>query len=322
MKRREFIRGIAGAAATWPIIAGAQQPGVPEAGLLVSGDNALVRTLREGLREHGWIEGQNLILHVRWTEAKQERAQAIAAEFASMQLAVIIAPATGQYEEVRRATSTTPIVFCTHGDPVGTGHAVSLSRPGGNMTGLSLLHDALSAKKLEILLEAIPTVRRIAILFDPTVLTAAINRGAVETIAVRMGIATSFIEMRTPDAIASAFEKAKTESVDAVFVLPSNFTYFHREELSRLALLYKMPGMFSYLEDTRAGALVAYAPDLTDTYRRCAGYVDKILRGANPAELPIQQATAFKLAINMRTAAELGLAIPASLLARADEVIE
>jgi putative ABC transport system substrate-binding protein len=320
MRHRDLLSLVV--AAGWSLAAQAQQPGVPQAGLLVSGDNALVRTLREGLREHGWIEGQNLILHVRWTEARQERAQAIAAEFALMQLAVIIAPATGQYEEARRATSTTPIVFCTHGDPVGTGHAISLARPGGNMTGLSLLHDALSAKKVEILLEAIPTVRRIAILFDPTVATAAINRKAVETVAVRLGIATSFIEMRTPDAIGRAFENAKTESVDAVFVLPSNFTYFHREELSRLALFYKVPSMFSYLEDTRAGGLVAYAPDLTDTYRRCAGYVDKILRGANPAELPIQQPTTFKLAINMRTAAELGVTIPPSLLARADEVIE
>jgi len=291
-------------------------------GLLSTGDNPLTLALRDGLRERGWIESSNIILHTRWTEGKQDRAQAMAAELVSMGVAVIVAPSAGSYEEARRATSSIPIVFCTHGDPIGTGHVASLARPGGNMTGLSLLQDVVNEKKIEILFEAVPTIRRLGVLLNPSVATAATNTKAVEHALQRLNRTAVLVDVRTEDDLDGAFEKLRKEKADALFVIGSAFMYLHRYELSRLALQHQLPSMFPFIENAQAGGLMTYAPDLPDNYRRCAGYVDKILRGANPADLPIEQPTVFKLVINTRTAAALGVMIPPTLLARADEVIE
>jgi ABC-type uncharacterized transport system substrate-binding protein len=324
--RREFITLLGGAAA-WPIAASGQQPAkLPRIGFLglapASTFATRVNALRTGLRDLGYVEGKNIVIEFKWARTVDELPN-LAADFVRTRVDIIFAPVSTFVAPARLATNTIPIVFASHADPIGLGHVASLARPGGNVTGLSMLLTELSVKELEILKEAAPRASRFGVIWNPTTPSHVPAMRAVESAGNTLGIELHEFPMRAIEESEQVFASMTQAKVEGFLVLASPASYSERgERLGQLALKYHLPGMFGFEENAQAGGLMSYSADVLDLYRRSAAYIDKILRGANPAELPVEQASKYKLVINLKTAKALGLEVPPSLLARADEVIE
>jgi putative ABC transport system substrate-binding protein len=325
VKRRVFITLLGGAAVAWPLAARAQQPAkVARIGHLDLGPPfaraSRVEALRAGLRDLGWIEGKNIVIEFRWADGVQQLHE-LAAELVRMNVDVIFAPSSTMVEPARQATKTIPIVFSNHADPIGTGHVASLSRPGGNITGLSELATDLDAKAMELLKEAVPATR-IGVLWNPTTPSQVPGLQSVRAAGEKLGLALHIVPAARTDEFDAALASMARESVGSVFVVPSPLTLMQRAPLAELALKHRLPTMFGARENVEAGGLMSYGADRHDLVRRAALYIDKILKGAKPADLPVEQASKYQLVINLKTARALGLELPPTLLARADEVIE
>jgi putative ABC transport system substrate-binding protein len=321
MRRREFITLIGGAA-TWPLAARAQPRAKPTVGLLVPGRRSMwgewAAAFVQRLRELGWIEGRSVAIDYRWAE---ERFDEIAAEFVRLNVDVIVTAGTPAILAAKKATSLIPIVFAAAADPVGAGLVASLAGPVGNITGLSLLMPDLAGKRIELLREVIPALRALAIMGNVgnrgTVLEIAEVQAAAET----LGLEVAKFEIRRAEDIAPAFETLKGRA-GALYIVSDPLVVSDRGRINTLALGVQMPTLYSVEENVRAGGLLSYGPNRSEMWRRAADFVDKILRGAKPAEIPIEQPTKLKLVINLKTARALGLTIPDKVLALADEVIE
>ena len=325
MKRREFMLAFGGAVASMPLAARAQQPGKSATiGLLASSTAAAELSRRAalvaGLAELGWAEGSNLTIDYRAAEGIVERAGEIAAEFARLKVDVIVLAGDAQCLAAKRAAPDIPIVLAAAGDPVGNGLVASLARPGGSVTGFSAQSTDTAGKRIELLREIVPNLRRLAILRNSSNPLVSLESGAVQSAARILGIETVSPEFRRAEDIPSAIEALKGNA-DGLYVCVDPLMIANRARINTLALAARLPVVHSYRDNLGEG-LISHGPDLLDLYRRAAGLVDKILRGAKPADLPVEQATKFELVINLKTAKALGLTVPPTLLGRADEVIE
>jgi putative tryptophan/tyrosine transport system substrate-binding protein len=326
MKRREFVSFLGGAAAAWPIAARAQQPAKPPTiGFLgpstPSAMSSWVAAFAQRLRELGWIEGRTVVVEYRWAEGRSERLAEIAAEFVRLKVDVIVTYATPPVIAARQATAVIPIVSAVMGDPVGTGLVASLARPGGNVTGLSVLTPDLAGKRLELLREVVPGLRSLACLANVSNPITALEVGKVQAAARTLGLDVVTLEIRRPEDIAPAFETLKGHA-QALYVAGDPLVLTSRVRINTLALVARLPAIYNQRDYVEAGGLMCYGVNWPDLFRRAADYADKILRGAKPADMPVEQPTRFDLVINLTTAKALGLTVPPTLLARADEVIE
>ncbi len=322
MRRRDFISLLGGAAAAWPLAARAQQPAkVPRIGYLASTpDNLRTEAFRQGLRELGYIEGQNIVIEYRIAEG-YGRLPDLVSELVRLKVAVIFARSTAAVEAARKVTTTIPIVSVS-ADPVREGFAASLRRPGGNITGLANFTSELAGKRLQLLKEVIPKLSRVAVLWFPDNPSAALRMRETDAAASALGIKLEPVEVRRPNDFEPAFLAMEKQRVDAFVPLRSNLINLNRKRIVELAAKNRLAAMYDDREFSEAGGLMSYGTMLADLDRRAATYVDKILRGTKPTDLPIEQPTKFELLINLKTAKALGLEIPPTLLARADEVIE
>jgi putative tryptophan/tyrosine transport system substrate-binding protein len=325
MRRRAFVT-LLGAAAAWPLAARAQQPAkLPTVGYLGSATPAtqghLVAAFVQRLRELGWIEGRTIAIEYRWAEGRTERAAEIAAEFVRRKVEVIVTSGTAVIVAAMQATSVTPIVFAAAGDPVGTGLVASLARPGGNVTGLSIQQTDVASKRLELLREVVPGLRRLAILANVGGPAVVLDMREVQATARTLGLEVITSEIQRGEDIVPAFE-ALNGRADALYVCIDPLVITHRIRINTLALAAQLPTTHASREFVEAGGLMSYGANFPDLYRRAADYVDKILRGAKPGDIPVEQSTKFDLIINLTTAKALGLTIPESFLVRADGVIE
>jgi putative ABC transport system substrate-binding protein len=330
MQRREFIGLLGGAAAAssnlWPLAARAQQPGkLPTIGFMgastPSTDGPWVAAFVQRLHELGRVEGRTVAIEYRWAEGRTERAAEIAAEFVRLKVDVIVATGAAFVVVAKQATSVIPNVFAVAGDPVGTGLVASLARPGGNVTGLSVQAFDLTGKRLEILREVVPGLRRLAIMANTGNPSAVLQIGEAHAAARTLGLDVVTLEIRRAEDIAPAFDTLKGRA-EALYVANEPLVMTYRVRISTLALGARLPTIFGAREHVEAGGLMSYAPNFPDLFRRAGDYVDKILRGAKPGDLPVEQPTKFDFVINLMTAKAIGLTVPSSLLARADEVIE
>jgi putative tryptophan/tyrosine transport system substrate-binding protein len=325
VRRRELIAPLGGVAAAWPLGARAQQPGkLPTIGFLVSGTPSShgpwVTGFVQRLRELGWIEGRTIAIEYRWAEARADRAAEIAAEFVRLKVDVIVTSATAVIVAVMQATSVIPIVFAAAGD-VSTGLVASLARPGGNVTGLSMQQTDLAAKRLELLREVVPGLRRLAILANVGGPAVVLDMREVEAAARTLGLEVITAEIQRGEDIVPAFE-ALNGRADALYVCIDPLVNSHRIRINTLALAARLPTSYANREAVEAGGLMSYGANQADLYRRAADYVDKILRGAKPGDIPVEQPRKFDLVINLTTAKALRLTIPEAFLLRANEVLE
>jgi putative tryptophan/tyrosine transport system substrate-binding protein len=324
--RREFITLLGGAAAAWPLAARAQQAGkIHTIGVLSPGSSAgslANLAFPNALRELGWIEGKHVAFERRWAENQLERLPELAAQLVRLNVDVILAVGTLGPLAAKRATSTIPIVMTAAGDPVGSGLVASLARPGGNVTGMSLMAPDLGGKRLELLKELLPRLARVAVLWNAANPYPAIVFKETQAAGRTLGIEVQSLEVRGPDDFDGAFAAARQQHPDALIAVEDPLTFTYRRRIADFAVANQLPSLHGLREDVEAGGLISYGANLADLFRRAAYYVDKILKGAKPADLPVQQPTKFELVINLKTARALGLTVPPTLLARADEVIE
>ena len=276
----------------------------------------------KALREHGYIEGKNLVVEWRFAEGSFERLTGLAADLVQVKVDVIVAVASAAISAAKNATGTIPIVMATTGDPVGSGFVKSLARPGGNITGLSNMGGDTGAKLLDLLLTAVPKVSRVGVLVTPTSTTYRAISESIRAGAQNKDVTVLLTEARTPQEIEPAFDMMARGGAGGVIVGAAPLFALHRPQIAQLAIKYEMPSIFGNRAYVEAGGLMSYGYELTENYLRAAGYVDKILKGAKPGDLPVEQPTGLELVINLKTAKALGLAIPQSLLLRADEVIQ
>jgi putative ABC transport system substrate-binding protein len=327
--RRAFIGTVAGGLLAAPLAAGAQQA---EKGArvgflatsLATGPH-LTEAFRQGLRDLGYVEGRNVVIEYRDAQGKIERLPALAAELVALKVDVIVAPNTPAALAAKQATRTLPIVFVGAGEPVASGLVTSLARPGGNVTGLSVVSPELVGKWLELLTQAVPEVSRVAVLRQPGAMDEQTEKDMLkgaEVAARALGVRLQFVEARSPADFERAFSDMTRERAGALTVRPAPMFVSGRRRLVDLAAKNRLPAVYPWREFVDAGGLMAYGPNLADLYRRAAPYVDRILKGAKPGNLPVEQPTKFELVINLKTAKALGLTIPPSLLQRADQVIE
>jgi len=325
LDRRTFVCTLTGSLLAAPLAAAAQQAGrVYRIGVLMNkaSDPAESRQwqgLWLGLRERGWIQGENLLIELREAEGNSSRVPELAADLVRRKMDLIVTRGSLFTGAVKAATSSIPIVFIAHADPVGTGHVASLARPGGNITGLAILQTELGAKGLEILRSVGPTITRIAVLWHPGTPSAAPGLKALEEPARRLRLELQPVGARSPAELEGAFAAMARARAQGVVVLATPIFFGERQ---RLGELHRLPTMFQIRDYAEAGGLMSYGADLADLYRRAAIPVDKILKGAKPGDIPIEQPTKFELIINLKTAKALGLTIPPSLLQRADQLIE
>jgi putative ABC transport system substrate-binding protein len=326
VKRREFISLLGGAAA-WPLAARAQQAAMPVIGFLHSsspdayGDR--LRAFRQGLKDSGFVEGENVAVIYRWAENQLGRLPELATDLVRRQVAVIVAPATGIARAAKAATSAIPIVFIAGEDPVRLGLVANLARPGGNLTGVNFFATELAAKRLELLRELVPGVIRIAVLVNPTdaeVADATVRD--VEAAARAMALQIQVLNASTNREIDATFASFARERPDALFVGSGPFWIDRRVQLALLAVLHRVPATYHGRDIVEVGGLISYGASLRDAYRQVGVYSGRILKGTKPADLPVVQSSKFELVINAQTARMLGLEVPPTLLARADEVIE
>ena len=324
--RRTFLAGTGTVLLAAPFAAEAQQAAkVARIGYLGTASNSdMSSAFRQGLRELGWVEGQNIVIDYRSAEGRVDRLPDLAAELVRLKVDIIVAAGgTPPAAAAKSATGTIPIVMIGVGYPVGLGFIASLARPGGNVTGLSFsVGPELFGKELELLKETVPKVRRVAILSNPGNPAHPFNIRELNVAARSLGVQLQFLEARGPNEFDGAFAAMAKERVGALLVLPDGMFNLQRTRLADLAARSRLPAAYGYREHVEAGGLMSYGPSLLDLFRRAATYVDKILKGAKPADLPVEQPTKFELLINLKAAKALGLTIPPSLLARADEVIQ
>jgi putative tryptophan/tyrosine transport system substrate-binding protein len=321
-RRRDFITLVGGITAAWPLTARAQQPAkLPTIGFLgaatASARSQWVAAFVQRLRELGWIEGRTVAIEYRWAEGRSERFAEIAAEFVRLKVDVIITYATPPAIAAKEATAVIPIVCAVMGDPVGAGLVASLPRPGGNVTGLSNQSADLAGKRVEHLREVVPGLRRLAVLANVSNPVSGVEMGEVQA----LGLDVVTLEIRRGEDIAPAFETLKGRA-QALYVAGDPLMITNRVRINTLALGARLPTTYNQREFVEAGGLMSYGPNFPDLFRRAGDYVDKILRGTKPADIPVEQPTKFDLVINLTTAKALGLEVPPTLLARADEVIE
>jgi putative ABC transport system substrate-binding protein len=327
VRRREFIVALGGAAATvWPLAARAQQQAkLPTIGFLgansPSAMNHLVTAFVQRLREIGWSERRNVTIEYRWLEGRNERYTEIMGEFVRLNVDVIVVHGTAAAVAAKQVTSVIPIVFAVAVDPVGNGLVASLARPGGNVTGLSQQAADLAGKRLELLREVLPGLRRLAILANVGNPGGVLEMAEVQAAASTLGIELAPFEIRRAEDMAPAFEALKGRA-EAIYVCGDPLVFTNRTRINTLALVARMPTIFNFREHVEVGGLMSYGPNFPDLFRRAADFVDKILRGAKPGDIPVEQPTKFDLVINLTTAKALGIPIPESFLLRADEVIE
>ena len=333
MKRREFIALIGGAAvssAACPLGARTQQlaSAVRRIGFLLPGGarttavRGQLEAFREGLKEYGWVEGQNISVEYRFAEGKEDALPGIAAELVQSRLDVVVAEGTAATRAAKTVTQTVPIVMATSADPVGTGLVASLNRPGGNITGVSLQTGELSGKRLQLLTEIVPGLARVAVLSNPLNPSIALVLEQTKAAAQSLGLEIHVVEVQAPDKFESAFAAVTAARAGALIVLPDPLLYGQHPRIVTFTAASHLPALFPEKEVAEAGGLIAYGPSIPASFRRAAAYVDKILRGAKPADLPIEQPTKFELVVNLQTAKAIGVTIPTSILLRADEVIE
>jgi putative ABC transport system substrate-binding protein len=326
MQRREFIMLLGSTAVAWPLASHAQQPGkVYRIGFLWDSPDAFVDALeafRQGLRELGYEESRNIDIEYRWAEGKPDRMRELAEELVRLKVDVIVAPSSIYTAAAKRATSTIPIIFMSHADPLGSSHVASLARPGGNITGLSLMMTETNVKGLALLKEAVPGISRVAVIFDPATPSHGPGLKAVKIAGPTLGLQVQSASVHSATEYDSAFAAIVRERADAVLVLSTPLFIAGAKRLAELCLVNKLPSLFGPKHHVQEGGLMSYSPDRADLWRRGAIFVDKILRGIDPADLPVQQPTKFDLVINLKTAKLIGLTIPPTLLGRADEVIE
>jgi putative tryptophan/tyrosine transport system substrate-binding protein len=325
MRRRAFILALGGAAA-WPVAVRAQQPAMPVIGFLhpTSVDTVAdrLRAFRQGLKDTGYVEGENVITVYRWAEGQNYRLPGLADELVRRQVAVIAAFGSVAAFAAKAVTATIPIVFNVGDDPVRLGLVASLARPGGNLTGINFFNTELAAKRLELLRELVPAVTRVAVLVNPTYPDAGPSLRDVEAAAREMGLQIDVHNATTSREISAAFAALVRVRPDALFVGPDPFFTSRRIQLILLATRHAVPATFGAREFADAGGLMSYGASIADAWRQVGVYAGRVLSGAKPAELPVVQASKFELVVNAETARVLGLTVPASVLARADEVIE
>jgi len=327
MQRRQFITFLGGAAAAWPMLARAQKSDSGRQvriGVMapVPPATAMLKAFRDGMREHGYIEGQNLKIDVRWPRGTFDQDPNAVTDLVNANVDVIVAWATPAVIAVSRATSTIPIVMVSVGDPVGSGFVATLAQPGGNITGVSIITSDLSAKLLGLFVQMIPGMRRVGLVgnsYNPNVMEQV--RESEDAIR-KLGLQSQTVEARTPEEFKRGFANLKAANVDGVVLLSDPVVLEQREKIAELALAARLPTAFQRRENAEAGGLFSYGGNVTTQFKDAAYYVDRILKGAKPAELPVEQPTQFDFVINQKTAKALGLTIPTSLLALADEVIE
>ena len=327
MRRRDFIIVLAGAMAAWPLAGRAQQKAMPVIGVLSATSSStssgpFMGAFRQGLREAGYVEGQNLAIEYRWAEGHYDRLPALAADLVGRKVDLIMASSPPSALAAKSATSTIPIVFRSGADPVADGLVASLARPGGNLTGVSFVADELTAKRLELLSELVPRAGVIALLMNPNNATAERVIRDVQEAARTKGLQLHVLKASSESEIDTAFASLVQLHAGALVVGADPFLSSRREQLVALASRRAVPSIYAWREFAASGGLISYGPSLTSAFRLVGTYAGKVLKGAKPADLPVQQPTTFELVINLRTAKALGLTVPQSMLTRADEVIE
>jgi putative tryptophan/tyrosine transport system substrate-binding protein len=323
MKRRQFIKLLGGATATWPLAARGQQPGMPVIGLLWPGDappvSPRMESFRQGLRALGFVDGQNIAIELRYAQGGPPQLPELAAELVRLKVDVIFASGDLAPKVAQQATETIPIVAISD-DILGSGLVASLSRPGGNTTGLTILSPELSAKRLEVLRDIVPGLSRVTALWDPT--TGASQVTMTASAALSLNLKLEVLEVRRREDVAGAVRAARNSQAEALNVFSSPFLASLHREIIAFAAEYRLPAIYQWKEHVEAGGLVSYGPSLAAMWRQSAIIVAKVFKGVKPADLPVEQPTKFELAINLRTAKSLDLTIPPSVLLRADEVTE
>ena len=325
--RREFIATLGSAAAVWPLVAGAQQPAMPVVGFLSGASSApyayIVAAFRQGLNEAGHVEGRNVTIEYRWAEGQNDRLPGLVADLVRRQVAIITTTGTPETLAAKAETRKIPIVFQVGTDPADIGLVPSLKRPGGNLTGVFNLNAEVGPKRLELLRELLPTAPVMALLVNPTSPTLAetLSRD-VQAAAHILGVQLHRLQASNEREIDDAFAALAQLRASALVIAPDVFFNTRSEQLAALTLRHAMPAIYQFRAFAAAGGLMSYGGDLTDSYRQVGLYTGRILKGANPADLPVHQATKVELIINLKTAKALGLTVPPTLLARADEVIE
>ena len=332
MRRREFIKLVGGAAAAWPLSVNAQPSAkIPRIGLMVTGSlqspeaRVQLDAFRQGLRQLGFTEGRNIAIEYRGADGRIERFPNLAAELVRLEVDLIFAANTRAALAARQATSTIPIVSAVMGDPVEDGLVASLAQPGGNVTGLTFLAPELTAKRMQLLKDALPNVSRVAALWHPGAYgerTMDDMLKATEAAARTLGVHLQLIEVRAAEELGRAFSTMMKERAEALFLFPSPMLFLARRRIVELAATHRLPSVSQAREFVEVGGLIAYGANINDLFRRSAVYVDKILKGAKPADLPIEQPTRFELVVNLKTAKTLGIDLPLGLMIRADEMIE
>jgi putative ABC transport system substrate-binding protein len=327
MRRREFITLLGGTAAAWPLATRAQmQRKMARIGYLGAGIRNVIPHPRDavlqGLRDLGYVEGQNFVLVDRYAEGQQERLPELAVELVRLEVDIIVATTSGAARAAKDATRTIPIVMAGGGDPVGLGLVASLARPGGNVTGPSMMNTEIVGKRMQLLKEVVPGLVRVAVLTNSVNPIHAIFWRETEPAARELGLELQPVEARVPEDFEVAFAAATRGQAGALSAFDDALTYNYRTRVVALAAASRLPALYGYREFPDEGGLMSYGANLLSHYRRAADYVDKILRGAKPGDIPVEQPTKFDLIINLVTAKALGLTVPPTLLARADEVIE
>jgi putative ABC transport system substrate-binding protein len=327
MKRRAFISLLGSAAAAWPITARAQQLSrVPRIGVLLLGTPTSfaprTQAFVEGLRDLGYVEGRTVAIEWKWGQDRDDLLPDLAAELVRSQVDVIVTGGTPPTKALKNATRTIPIVMAIVGDPVAAGLVDSLARPGGNATGFSIVATDLSGRRLQLLKEIVPGLSSVAVMSNLANPQSQMELRETQSAARRLDLRLHSVPISADTSIENAFEKIKKEPVQALIVVTDAILYSQRSQILDLAAGNRLPAMYPYRDFPEAGGLMSYAPSDRDLFRRAASYVDRILKGANPGDLPVEQPTKFELVINLKTAKALGLAVPPTLLASADEVIE
>jgi putative tryptophan/tyrosine transport system substrate-binding protein len=329
MRRREFIRLIGGAAAAWPVAAHAQQgERMRRIGVLMNlaADDpesmARIGAFLHGLHQLGWVDGRNIAIHYRWGAGDRERIRKSAQELVALAPDAIMADGAITVPPLQQESQTVPIVFANVTDPVGAGIVPNLARPGGNTTGFTNFEYGISAKWLELLKDVVPNLRRAAVLRDPTIIASISQFASIQSVAPSLGVELSPIDTREAGDIERSVAGFAREANSGLIVVTGTSASMRRALITSLAARYRLPAVYPFRYYASAGGLIAYGPDLLDAYRRAAGYVDRILRGEKPADLPVQNPNKYELIINLKTAKALRLDLPPILLARADEVIE
>jgi putative ABC transport system substrate-binding protein len=323
LKRRQFV-ALFGGAATWPLAALAQQPKVWRIGVLapVPPTPVMLRAFRDGLRGRGYVEGQNLSINVRWPQGSFDQDPSVVTELVNSNVDVIVTWATPATIAARRATSTIPIVMVGVGDPVGSGFIASLARPGGNVTGLSNIAVDLSAKLMELFAELVPSMKRVGVVHNPNNPGVPMALRETEDAIRKLNMQVQVVNAQASDEFDRAFAQLSAESVDGVVVLPDPTVVEQSRRIAEFAQSARLPTAFQRRENVDAGGLLSYGPDLNNMLRQAAFYVDHILKGEKPAELPVMQPTKVELVINLKTAKALGLTVPLIMQMTADELIE